>query len=283
MKFVSFTRNGVCGFGVVLGDGIVDLTNRLAPGANSLKKAISQGILDNASCYVGDGAPELAWSDFQFLPVIPDPGKIFCIGLNYETHREETKRPVVENPTVFTRYADSQVGNRQPMIKPKSTNRFDFEGEMAVVIGRGGRYIPEENAMDHVAGFSCYNEGSVRNWQRHTSQFTPGKTFPGTGAFGPFLVTPGEVGDYEDLPIQTRLNGNIMQDATLADLIFPLPKLIGYISQFTPLSPGDVIVTGTPGGVGDRRNPPVYLEPGDTVEVDIGVLGTLTNPVVAEI
>ena len=164
--------------------------------------------------------------------------------------------------TVFTRYADSQVGNRQPMIKPKSTNRFDFEGEMAVVIGRGGRYIPEENAMDHVAGFSCYNEGSVRNWQRHTSQFTPGKTFPGTGAFGPFLVTPGEVGDYEDLPIQTRLNGNIMQDATLADLIFPLPKLIGYISQFTPLSPGDVIVTGTPGGVGDRRNPPGLFRAG---------------------
>ena len=282
MKFVSFTRNGSCGFGLVAGNGIVDLTGRLATGANSLKEAIALDLLGNAAGAFEDLAPELAWSDFQFLPVIPDPGKIFCVGLNYETHREETKQAVVDYPTVFTRFGDSQVGHRRPMIKPKSTDRFDFEGEMAVIIGRGGRYIPEERALEHVAGYSCYNEGSVRDWQRHTSQFTPGKTFPGTGAFGPYLVTPDEVGDYEGMPIQTRLNGNVMQDAALSDLIFPLPKLICYISRFSPLSAGDVIVTGTPGGVGDRRNPPVYLEPGDTVEVEIGVLGTLINPVVEE-
>jgi len=136
--------------------------------------------------------------------------------------------------------------------------------------------------MNHVAGYACYVDGTVRDWQRHTSQFTPGKTFPGSGAFGPYMVTSDEVGDYTQLPIQTRLNGKVMQNATLADLIFHVPRLINYISQFTPLSAGDVIVTGTPGGVGDKREPPVYLVPGDTLEVEIGVLGTLVNPVEAE-
>jgi 2-keto-4-pentenoate hydratase/2-oxohepta-3-ene-1,7-dioic acid hydratase in catechol pathway len=153
---------------------------------------------------------------------------------------------------------------------------------MAVIIGRAGRNIAEVDALDHIAGYACYNEGSVRNWQRHTSQFTPGKNFPGTGAFGPYLVTPQEVGDYRALPIQTRLNGRVMQEATLADLIFPVEQLIAYVSQFTPLAPGDVIVSGTPGGVGDKRDPPVYMVPGDTVEVEIGALGILRNPVVAE-
>ena len=221
-------------------------------------------------------------SDVTLLPVIPNPSKIICIGLNYENHRKETKRPDVEHPTIFVRYADSQVAHGQALIKPKSTERFDYEGEMAVIIGDGGRNIPEGSALEHVAGFACYNDGSVRNWQRHTSQFTPGKTFPGTGAFGPYMVTPDEVGDYTKLPIQTRLNGEIMQDAKLSDLIFPVPRLINYVSQFTPLAAGDVIVSGTPGGVGDKREPPVYMVPGDLVEVEIGILGTLANPVVGE-
>ena len=225
---------------------------------------------------------EFGFADITFLPVIPNPAKILCVGLNYETHRAETKRPEVENPTIFTRFADTQIGHKQPLIKPNSSERFDYEGEMAVIIGRGGRNIAEDKALDHVAGYACYNEGSVRNWQRHTSQFTPGKNFPGTGAFGPYMVTADEVGDYTKLPIQTRLNGEIMQDAKLTDLIFPVPRLISYISQFTPLSPGDVIVSGTPGGVGDRREPPVYMQPGDIAEVEIGMLGTLVNPVVAE-
>lgn len=180
------------------------------------------------------------------------------------------------------RYPDSQVAHGQALIKPKSSERFDYEGEMAVIIGDGGRNISEETALDHVAGYACYNDGSVRNWQRHTSQFTPGKTFPGTGAFGPYMVTPDEVGDYTKLPIQTRLNGKIMQDAKLSDLIFPVPRLINYVSQFTPLAGGDVIVSGTPGGVGDKREPPVYMVPGDFVEVEIGILGTLANPVIGE-
>ena len=168
------------------------------------------------------------------------------------------------------------------MIKPSSSEKFDYEGEMAVIIGKGGRNISVDNALDHIAGYACYNDGSVRNFQRHTSQFTPGKNFPATGSFGPYLTTPEEVGDYRSMLIKTRLNGEVMQEASLSDLIFPLEELISYCSQFTPLSAGDVIVTGTPGGVGDRRKPPVYMFPGDVVEVEIGCLGKLINPIIGQ-
>ena len=282
MKLISFTRLGEVGFGALIDDGVVDLTNQLDYGVDSIKEAIESDLLYIAEEYLEGRSPNFAMSDVTLLPVIPNPSKIICIGLNYENHRKETKRPDVEHPTIFVRYADSQVAHGQALIKPKSTERFDYEGEMAVIIGDGGRNISEESALEHVAGFACYNDGSVRNWQRHTSQFTPGKTFPGTGAFGPYMVTPDEVGDYTKLPIQTRLNGEIMQDAKLSDLIFPVPRLINYVSQFTPLAAGDVIVSGTPGGVGDKREPPVYMVPGDLVEVEIGILGTLANPVVGE-
>jgi len=226
-------------------------------------------------------APEFSTADVTFLPPITDPSKILCVGLNYAKHQAETGRPDVDHPTIFTRFADSQVGHLQPMIKPDQSVRFDYEAELAVVIGQGGRFISEDDALSHVAGYACYNDGSIRDWQRHTSQFTPGKNFPGTGAFGPYLVTPDEVGDYRKLPIESRLNGEVMQKATLADLIFPIPRLLSYISEFTALSSGDVIVTGTPGGVGDRREPPVYMVPGDVIEVDIGIVGTLVNPIVS--
>ena len=282
MKLISFTRLGEVGFGALIDDGVVDLTNQLDYGVDSIKEAIESDLLYIAEEYLEGRSPNFAMSDVTLLPVIPNPSKIICIGLNYENHRKETKRPDVEHPTIFVRYADSQVAHGQALIKPKSTERFDYEGEMAVIIGDGGRNISEESALEHVAGFACYNDGSVRNWQRHTSQFTPGKTFPGTSAFGPYMVTPDEVGDYTKLPIQTRLNGEIMQDAKLSDLIFPVPRLINYVSQFTPLAAGDVIVSGTPGGVGDKREPPVYMVPGDLVEVEIGILGILANPVVGE-
>ena len=282
MKFVSYTRCGRSGFGLVVEGGIVELAGRLDAGVTTLRQAIAADILAQAEPYAQGRGAELGWSDLSLLPVIPDPAKILCIGLNYQKHKEETGRPDVDNPTIFTRFADTQVGHGQALVKPNVTERFDYEGEMAVIIGRAGRAIFEADALKHVAGYACYNEGSVRNWQRHTSQFTPGKNFPGTGAFGPYLVTPQEVGDYRALPIQTRLNGRVMQEATLADLIFPVEHLIAYVSRFTPLSPGDVIVSGTPGGVGDKRDPPVYMMPGDTVEVEIGALGILRNPVVAE-
>lgn len=282
MKLVSFSKHGVTGFGALLDEGIIDLTNKLEENVNSLKGAIGAELLKKADEYVAGRTAHFALSDVTLLPVIPDPAKIICVGVNYENHRAEMKRPEVEYPTIFTRFADSQIAHRQALIKPTISDRFDFEGEMAVIMENGGRNIPEKSAMNHVAGYACYVDGTVRDWQRHTSQFTPGKTFSGSGAFGPYMVTSDEVGDYTQLPIQTRLNGKVMQNATLADLIFHVPRLINYISQFTPLSAGDVIVTGTPGGVGDKREPPVYLMPGDTLEVEIGVLGTLVNPVEAE-
>lgn len=278
MRFASFLRAGQPGFGLVTDGGVIDLTGRLDPAVTTLKGAIAAGLLDGAAAHA-DRAPDIATSDIVWLPVIPDPGKIFCIGLNYETHRMETKRPEAAYPAVFLRFADSQIGHGQTMLRPRLSDRLDYEGELAVIIGRGGRYIPEDQALDHVAGYACYNDGSVRDWQRHTHQFTPGKNFPGTGAFGPWMTTPAALGDHTQLRLVTRLNGQVMQDALLSQLIFPLPALIAYLSGFTPLSPGDVIVTGTPGGVGDRRDPPVFLQPGDVIEVDIGPLGTLTNPV----
>ena len=276
MKLLSFSRLGKPSFGVKKNDGIIDLGGRATTKVNSLLEAIqadlipSEDIIDNL-------VPDYALSDVIFLPVIPDPSKILCVGLNYEKHRQETKREKSGYPTIFTRFADSQVGHGQNIIKPADSERLDFEGELAVIIGKGGRYIDESNVMSHIAGYSCYNDASVRDWQRHTSQFTPGKNFPATGPFGPYLVSADEVGDYTKLPIETRLNGQTMQKAKLSDLIFPIPKLINYISSFTGLTTGDVIVTGTPGGVGDRRDPPIYMKPGDVVEVDIGKVGKLMN------
>ena len=168
------------------------------------------------------------------------------------------------------------------MICPKDSERFDYEGELAIIIGKAGRRIPIENALDYIAGYSCYNDGSVRDWQKHTSQFTPGKNFQHTGGFGPYMLTADEITDYKTLKIQTRLNGKVMQDATLNDLIFTIPEIIEYCSTFTELNPGDVIATGTPGGVGDRREPPVYMKDGDTVEIEISKLGVLKNPIIKE-
>ena len=281
MKLMSFLRLGSPGFGAAVDGGIIDLTAMLPGQPRCLRTAIAQGQLASAMDYVEGRAPELSTADVTFLPPIADPAKILCVGLNYAKHQAETGRPDVDHPTIFTRFADSQVGHLQPMIKPDQSVRFDYEAELAVVIGQGGRFISEDDALSHVAGYACYNDGSIRDWQRHTSQFTPGKNFPGTGAFGPYLVTPDEVGDYRKLPIESRLNGEVMQKATLADLIFPIPRLLSYISEFTPLSSGDVIVTGTPGGVGDRREPPIYMRPGDVIEVDIGIVGTLVNPIVS--
>jgi 2-keto-4-pentenoate hydratase/2-oxohepta-3-ene-1,7-dioic acid hydratase in catechol pathway len=282
MKLASYSRLGKTGFGAVVDNTIIDLTGKLDADVCSLKQCLEYELLDIANDYCHQRAADFHLSDVTLLPVIPDAGKVLCVGLNYKKHQAETGRPDVEHPTIFPRYADSQVGHGQPLIKPLVTERFDYEGELAVIIGQGGRSISKENALSHVAGYACYNDGSVRNWQRHTSQFLPGKTFPGTGGFGPWLVTADEVGDYTQLPIETRLNGEVMQKATLADLIFPLPEIINYVSSFTPLAAGDVIVSGTPGGVGDRRDPPVYMQPGDIVEIDCGMVGTLVNPIISE-
>ena len=282
MQFVSYIRLGQAGFGARVEGGLVDLTGRLVPGINSLRAAIAAGLLDKAADYVSGRKAEFTEADVALLPVIPDPGKILCVGLNYASHKAETKRPDVKHPTIFTRFADTQIAHRQPILKPRVSDCLDWEAELAVVIGRGGRYIAEADALSHIAGYACYNDATIRDWQRHTFQFTPGKNFPSTGAFGPQLVTPDELGDISEIRIQGRLNGDIMQDAKLADLLFPLEVLVSYCSHFTPLQPGDVILTGTPGGVGDRRDPPIYMKTGDVFEVEIDRVGLLTNRVELE-
>jgi 2-keto-4-pentenoate hydratase/2-oxohepta-3-ene-1,7-dioic acid hydratase in catechol pathway len=272
MRLISFRReDGIASFGRLDGEEVCDLGGERG---GRLREALAGGI-DRGH----EGMPR-ALADVELLPVIPDPAKIFCIGLNYASHVAEMGNALPAYPTVFTRWADTLVAHGAPLERPAATERFDYEGELAVVIGRGGRAISRDRALEHVAGYSIFNDASVRDWQRHASQFTPGKNFPATGGFGPALVTPDEIGDLGALRVRTRLNGATMQDQPVADLIFDVAALVAYLSAFTPLAPGDVIVTGTPGGVGDGRSPPVYLQPGDVVEVSIDTIGTLANPVV---
>jgi len=216
----------------------------------------------------------------HYLPVITNPDKILCVGINYKAHQEETGRDPTSHPTIFVRFAGAQIGHEQPMIRPVESDRLDFEGEIALVIGRRARRVAKANALDYVAGFSCYNDGSVRDFQRHTTQFTPGKNFAGTGGFGPWLMTPDECGDLGAMELTTRLNGEVMQNATASLLIFGFAEIIAYCSTFIELVPGDVIVTGTPGGVGVARNPPVFMKAGDVIEVEVKPIGVLRNRVV---
>jgi 2-keto-4-pentenoate hydratase/2-oxohepta-3-ene-1,7-dioic acid hydratase in catechol pathway len=282
MKVVTFERNGARSYGILDNDRVLDVGNRLASRYADLRAVLSAGALQDLLIASTQGAQTFRVEEVNFEPVIPNPEKILCVGLNYISHRTETKRPETKYPSIFTRFADTQVGHESPVLRPGFSTAFDYEGELAVVIGRGGRYISEQDVGAHIAGYSCYNDVSVRDWQRHTAQWTPGKNFPNTGAFGPSLVTPDEIPDLGALTLTTRLNGKVMQEAPISDLIFSVPVIVSYISKFTPLYPGDVIATGTPGGVGDRRDPPVYMKDGDVVEVEIDRIGILRNVVQSE-
>lgn len=281
MKFASFTIDNTQSWGLVEGDDIADLGAVLRDRFPDLKSAIAADALTEAAA-AASSAPRHPLAAIGFLPVIPNPDKILCIGLNYETHRKETGRTEVENPTVFGRFANSQTGHLTNIVRPRVSTDLDFEGELAIIIGKPGRYIAREDAWQHIAGYACYNEGSVRDFQRHTHQFTPGKNFPATGAFGPWLVTSDEIDDLGPLKLQTRLNGQIVQEATISQMIFDIPRQIEYCSSFTRLEPGDVIATGTPGGVGSRRTPPLWMKPGDVVEVEIDRIGLLCNSIADE-
>lgn len=279
MKFLSYSFQNQASWGLATDTGVVSLYSAQYP---TLRSALAAGVLEKLGASAQGQPDTCKLSQIQYLPVITDPGKIICIGHNYEEHRVETERDKTENPTVFLRVADSQTGHLQPLLMPPESDHFDYEGEIAVVIGKGGRRIARDQAWEHVAGYSAYNDGSVRDWQRHTTQFTPGKNFVGTGAFGPILVTRGEIADGEELNLTTRLNGQVMQHATTAMMIFPIPRLIEYVSTFTTLAPGDVIVSGTPGGVGARRKPPVWMKEGDLVEIEVSKIGVLSNRVEKE-
>lgn len=282
MKLVSFHRDGRATYGLVKANGVVDLGRRYGTTWPTLRDVLAANALAQVERETQDAAPDLPWDGLALAPVIPNPDKIICIGLNYRDHVAETGRTETEKPALFARFAGSQVGHRQPLVKPAVSDEFDYEGELAVVIGKGGRHIAAADALSHVAGYACYNESSVRDWQRHTSQFLAGKTFAGTGGFGPWLVTADEIPDPSRLTLETRLNGQVVQHTTTDLMITAIPEQIAYISMVLPLLPGDVIVSGTPGGVGVKRKPQLFMRAGDVVEVEISQVGVLRNPVVAE-
>ncbi len=281
MRFISFNHQGQSSYGLWNdGDAWLQAPQDFLAGYPDLKSVIAAGQLDALEQATRARGRVIQASEARLLPVIPNPGKIFCVGLNYKNHVAEMKRADSEYPAIFTRFADSLTAHGAPLPKPATTSRFDYEGELAVVIGKPGRNITQSQALDHVAGYACFNDGSARDWQRHTHQWTPGKNFPESGPLGPFMATTQAIPDVNALVLETRLNGRVMQHASLSDLIFTLPVIIEYLSGFTTLSAGDVIATGTPGGVGDKREPPVYMQPGDVVEVEITGLGILRNQVV---
>ncbi|WP_238123042.1 MULTISPECIES: fumarylacetoacetate hydrolase family protein [unclassified Xanthobacter] len=283
MRLLSYIHNGSASFGLVTTDGIIDLKARLdaCPSLDALVARTGGNVRPAVEALAGS-VPDVAVDAVEFLPPLAHPNKIICVGLNYQGHMTETGRAPVDYPTLFSRWPDSHVGHGAPMIRPAVSQMFDFEGELAVVIGKAGWRVPAAQAMDHVLGYSCYNDGSIRDFQRHTTQFLPGKNFRASGAFGPWIVLADTVPDYRALTLTTRLNGQVVQQASLAQLIFDLPTLISYISTFTPLEPGDVIVSGTPDGVGAFRQPPLWMQAGDRVEVEVTGIGTLSNPIADE-
>jgi len=278
MKLASYTVAGRASWGVVTGDQIADVGAVLSDSHQDLKgwlAAPDQDLLGGAL----PRAPRFSFNQVTLLPVIPNPAKIICVGHNYDAHRLETGRDTTSHPAVIIRFPDTQVAHGDTIRRPAVSGMLDYEGELAIVIGKEGRSIPAARAFDHVAGYTCFNDASIRDWQWHTSQFTPGKNFPGTGASGPWLVTADEIPDPRRLCVETVLNGTVVQQAPVSDMIFPIETLIAYISAFTPLAPGDIICTGTPGGTGAKRQPALWMKPGDQVEVGIRGIGRLVNRV----
>lgn len=283
MKLVTFVWKSAHRLGVVSADGIgvIDVTAR-APLFGGVRAVLAASRLGDVAELAAKHGPDHALADLRLAPVVPDPGKIFCVGVNYLEHRVETGRPEVAHPTIFTRNPETLVGHGEDLVRPRGCARFDYEGELALVVGREGRDIAPEHALAHVAGYACFDEATARDYQAHTSQFTPGKNFPRTGGFGPWLVTSDELGDPHGRALTTRVNGAVVQSDDTRRMIFDIPALLAYCSRFSTLRPGDVIVTGTPGGVGAKRTPPLFLAPGDVVEVEIEGVGLLRNGVVDE-
>ncbi len=281
MKLTSFSRNNVAGYGAVADGGIIDLTLAIE-GASDLKSLLEADGLAKAADYALGRSADYALEEIEFLPLIPNAPKVICVAVNYQAHAREAGRTIAEYPVLFHRHAQTQVGHRASLLVPKVSEQLDFEGEIAVVLGRGGAHIAPADAMNYVAGYSCYNEASVRDWQFHVHQYSMGKNFNATGGFGPWLVTRDEIPDPDALTVTTTLNGEQMQFGEFNDVAFDIPALISYVSQALPWCPGDVLVTGTPGGVGFKRKPPIFLKKGDVVEVEVNLVGTLVNPVANE-
>jgi len=285
VKIIAFEHDGACRLGVLRGeDAVVDL-DQAQPGLpRDLPTLLHQGEAGMRRVAEAAGRASasitLPLAGLRLLPPVPAPGKIVCLGLNYADHAAEGGHARPDYPALFLRCASSLVAHGDPIVRPRCSSRLDYEAELAVVIGRGGRHIRTEDALGHVAGYACFNDGSVRDYQTRTAQWTIGKNFDGTGAFGPAFVTADELPPgARGLRIRCRLNGQVMQDASTSDMLFPVAETIALLSECMTLETGDVIVTGTPSGVGHVRKPPVWMKDGDVVEVEIEGVGVLRNPV----
>jgi 2-keto-4-pentenoate hydratase/2-oxohepta-3-ene-1,7-dioic acid hydratase in catechol pathway len=285
MKLLSYLNAGREDWGVVVGDGVASMA--AATGCATLAEFLGSPAFERRDEMARGLKAELALAGLKYLPTIPRPEKIVCAVRNYMDHHQEVlaagmHRELSEEPPIFLRVWRSQVAHGEPVVRPRVSETLDWEGELAVVIGRPGRDIPAERAYEHVAGYSIYNDVSVREWQFHAKQIASGKNFEGTGPFGPWLVTADEIAPGRALRLCTRLNGETVQDSHTGHMIFSIPQLIAYASTIFTLVPGDVIATGTPAGVGWSRKPQRFMKPGDTVEVEIEGIGILRNPVVAQ-
>jgi 2-keto-4-pentenoate hydratase/2-oxohepta-3-ene-1,7-dioic acid hydratase in catechol pathway len=278
MKLLSFVADGKEWFGAASGDGVVTLNDKI--GQPDLRSALAAGAMETMREAAKQRKPDRKLGEIKFSPVIPRPEKILCAGINYRSHAAETGRELPKQPSMFVRFDDTLVGHDGEMIRPSVSDNFDLEGELAVVIGTGGRHIKAERALEHVAGYTCFVDGSVRDFQKFS--VTSGKNFPSTGPLGPWLVTTDEIPDPSRLTLMTRLNGQEVQHATTDQLIYSIPQIIAFCSDFTALSPGDVIATGTPEGVGHSRKPPLWMKPGDVLEVEITGIGILRAHIVDE-
>jgi len=277
MKLISFLRSGSASYGVVVGEKVLDLMPLLGSEAADLKTVIEKNLVPRINGLLASHQPDLTFAELTLLPVIPNPDKIVCVGLNYHDHVKETGRDLTEKPAIFLRLNDSQVAHRQNMVRPMESHRLDYEGEIAVIIGKGGRRIQEADAWNHIAGYACYNDGSVRDWQNFTTQWIPGKNFFKTGGFGPWMVTADEIAPNQVMTLTTKLNGQEMQRTTTDMMIHSIPRQLAFISTVIALKAGDVIVTGTPGGVGNKRTPQVFMKPGDVIEIEVDAIGVLRN------
>ena len=282
---MSYQHAGRETWGVVVGDGVADMATRT--GHASLADFIASPDFERRDALVAGLSADATLADVTFLPVIPRPEKIVCAVRNYMDHHQEVlaagmQRELSEQPPIFLRVWRSQTPHNGPIVRPRVSESLDWEGELAVIIGEGGRDISEADAWKHVAGYSCYNDASIREWQFHAKQIASGKNFESTGGFGPWMVTADEIEPGRELKLEVRLNGETVQSSHTGHMIFSIPKLIHYASTIFTLTPGDVIATGTPAGVGWSKKPPRFMKPGDIVEVEIEAIGLLRNPVVAQ-
>ncbi|OCP00516.1 MULTISPECIES: fumarylacetoacetate hydrolase family protein [unclassified Ensifer] len=284
-RFVSFSSDGRHGYGLVAGNGLVDLSTRHGTAFPTLREVIEAGALARLADEAAGMAADISLDDIRYEIPVPAPEKIICVGVNFPDRNEEYKdgQAAPANPSLFIRFPRSFTGHGQPLIRPPESPQLDYEGEIVIVIGKGGRRIPEASALDHIAALSLSNEGTIRDWVRHAKfNVTQGKNFDRTGSIGPWLVPFTDEGQLADIGLETRVNGEVRQQDRTSRMIFSFRKIINYVSTFTTLVPGDVIVTGTPTGAGARFNPPIWLKPGDIVEVEAEGIGTLINPVADE-